>query len=142
MQITRRVLRERLERSQIRGCLDGNGVTGIEEHLTQQIEALLGAIGDQHLARANARVGRGDASSDPLAQRCETISRTVLQSCGAVAPEDLVERTRKFLAWKRLGRRHPARKRYQVRMYGQALGKRTDRRIAVCTAARGQPPHI
>ncbi|OQA38150.1 MAG: hypothetical protein BWY52_03295 [Chloroflexi bacterium ADurb.Bin325] len=103
----------RLQRAQIGRLLYQHPVAGVDQHLADQIQRLLSAAGDQHVARLGPDAVAGHAVADEAAQGRVALGRPVLQGGRAVRVQ---QATGRGLA---LGQGEQLRR-------GQAAGKRDD----------------
>ena len=109
---------EGLERGQVAGVLDGDRVARVEQHAGREVDALLRAVGDEHLVGADADAAAGEAGGDPLAQRAEALGGAVLERGAPVSRQHLGVRLGDGLDGEELGRGQPAGEREHLRLLG------------------------
>ncbi len=96
---------EGLEGAEVGGVLDEDGVAGIEEDFGDEIEALLGAVGDEYLVRGDFQPdGFGEVGADPLAQGKVALGDVVLEGGWAVFGEERLGGAGGCFDGKQLGR--------------------------------------
>ena len=109
---------EGLERREVAGLLNGDGVARVDERGRNHVQRLLGAVGDDDVLGRKVDALLLIAVGDELAQRQIALGVAVLKGAHAVPLKDLRDRGLHLLYRKGVGVRKSAGKGYYVRRCG------------------------
>ena len=126
------------ERARVRGALRQNDVAGIDECLGDQVDALLGPGGYEHVRRIDDRPFLEQDLGDVLLHEVEPLGGAGLQGKGPVTRADVKVDLVEHLLREALGSRHTSRERYHLGASGEAhevaYGRRAHDADAGCVA--------